>query len=71
MHPKPTNLVMLRGGEDAPVLPRVHPLHEPRAARLERLHLLRRQEVLHGEQAVSLELRGWEEWEKRRENGNL
>ena len=50
--------MVLRGGEDSPVLPRVHPLHEPRAARLERLHLLRCQEVLHNEQAVPLELCG-------------
>ena len=51
--------MVFRGGEDAPVLPRVHPLHEPRAPRLERLHLLRSQKVLHGEQAVPLELYGY------------
>ena len=50
------NLVVVCGGEDAPVLLWVHPLDQPRAPRLERLHLLRGQEVLHRQQAVPLKL---------------
>ena len=50
------DLIVVRGGENSPVLVGVHLLHEPRATGLERSHLLRSQEVLHGEQAISLEL---------------